>query len=130
MLGVFALGYVERNTGLVAQLGERRVRNAEVEGSSPFRSTISARHHGEHSGAGLSQWTPLLIQGCPTFFLRHFLLHETSFMNFSYTKPPTKIDKIRAQRAIKVFDRGFGGKLFAKSFQPNGTQSEGEAQRG
>ena len=26
--------------GLVAQLGERRVRNAEVEGSIPFESTI------------------------------------------------------------------------------------------
>ena len=28
--------------GAVAQLGERCVRNAEVEGSIPFRSTISA----------------------------------------------------------------------------------------
>jgi hypothetical protein len=27
--------------GAVAQLGERRVRNAKVEGSIPFRSTIS-----------------------------------------------------------------------------------------
>ena len=26
--------------GAVAQLGERRVRNAEVEGSIPFRSTL------------------------------------------------------------------------------------------
>ena len=30
--------------GPVAQLGERRVRNAEVEGSSPFGSTIIVRH--------------------------------------------------------------------------------------
>ena len=29
--------------GPIAQLGERRVRNAEVEGSIPFRSTISKR---------------------------------------------------------------------------------------
>ena len=28
-------------SGAVAQLGERRVRNAKVEGSIPFRSTIS-----------------------------------------------------------------------------------------
>jgi hypothetical protein len=28
--------------GAVAQLGERRVRNAKVEGSIPFRSTISS----------------------------------------------------------------------------------------
>ena len=33
--------------GAVAQLGERRVRNAKVEGSIPFRSTIffSGHHH-------------------------------------------------------------------------------------
>ena len=63
------------------------------------------------------------------------------------TKPRIKIDKIRAKRAkkdvsetnaqkhqrgqvvhsIKVFERGFGGKLFTKSFQPNGTLSEGTA---
>ena len=30
-----------RTYGLVAQLGERRVRNAEVEGSIPFESTKS-----------------------------------------------------------------------------------------
>jgi hypothetical protein len=30
--------------GAVAQLGERRVRNAEVEGSSPFRSTSLDNH--------------------------------------------------------------------------------------
>ena len=29
--------------GAVAQLGERRVRNAKVEGSIPFRSTINSR---------------------------------------------------------------------------------------
>ena len=29
------------DSGDVAQLGERRVRNAKVEGSIPFRSTIS-----------------------------------------------------------------------------------------
>lgn len=29
-----------RSCGAVAQLGERRVRNAKVEGSIPFRSTI------------------------------------------------------------------------------------------
>src|SRR5688572_17522478 len=31
--------------GAVAQLGERRVRNAKVEGSIPFRSTISLSGH-------------------------------------------------------------------------------------
>ena len=31
--------------GAVAQLGERRVRNAKVEGSIPFRSTISLFLH-------------------------------------------------------------------------------------
>jgi hypothetical protein len=31
--------------GAVAQLGERRVRNAEVEGSIPFRSTTLAGLH-------------------------------------------------------------------------------------
>jgi hypothetical protein len=30
--------------GAVAQLGERRVRNAKVEGSIPFRSTIYIKH--------------------------------------------------------------------------------------
>ena len=52
--GVFARGYADariarhfgpspgkdRARGAVAQLGERRVRNAKVEGSIPFRSTI------------------------------------------------------------------------------------------
>ncbi len=35
--------FAVKNTayGLVAQLGERRVRIAEVEGSTPFRSTIT-----------------------------------------------------------------------------------------
>ncbi len=31
--------------GAVAQLGERRVRNAKVEGSIPFRSTIQTLIH-------------------------------------------------------------------------------------
>ena len=31
---------IRHSNGLVAQLGERRVRNAEVEGSIPFGSTI------------------------------------------------------------------------------------------
>ena len=31
----------QKPCGAVAQLGERRVRNAKVEGSIPFRSTIS-----------------------------------------------------------------------------------------
>ena len=30
-------------TGVVAQLGERSVRNAEVEGSNPFNSTVTQR---------------------------------------------------------------------------------------
>ena len=39
----------EKSYGLVAQLGERRVRNAEVEGSIPFESTnqtTKPRHRG------------------------------------------------------------------------------------
>ena len=36
----------ERLLGAVAQLGERGVRNAEVEGSSPFRSTCPACDRG------------------------------------------------------------------------------------
>jgi hypothetical protein len=37
----YRLLYLERLFGAVAQLGERCVRNAEVEGSTPFRSTSS-----------------------------------------------------------------------------------------
>ena len=37
---VFSLMRSKKIFGFVAQLGERRVRNAEVEGSSPFGSTI------------------------------------------------------------------------------------------
>lgn len=35
--------------GIVAQLGERCVRNAEAEGSIPFRSTISRSEFFAHS---------------------------------------------------------------------------------
>jgi hypothetical protein len=39
--------------GAVAQLGERRVRNAKVEGSIPFRSTMNSNvrdgHHRDRS---------------------------------------------------------------------------------
>ena len=38
----FARGIVGIALGAVAQLGERCVRNAEVEGSTPFRSTLLA----------------------------------------------------------------------------------------
>jgi hypothetical protein len=34
--------------GAVAQLGERRVRNAKVEGSIPFRSTIQIRSYASY----------------------------------------------------------------------------------
>ena len=36
-----------RTNGLVAQLGERRVRNAEVEGSIPFESTMRSHEIAE-----------------------------------------------------------------------------------
>ena len=35
-------GRAEAQNGVVAQLGERSVRNAEVEGSTPFNSTASS----------------------------------------------------------------------------------------
>ncbi len=34
---------LDYRTGVVAQLGERSVRNAEVEGSNPFNSTATCR---------------------------------------------------------------------------------------
>src|SRR5690349_16340854 len=38
-----ASGIIDPSRGGVAQLGERRVRNAEVEGSIPFLSTTDSR---------------------------------------------------------------------------------------
>ena len=55
--------------GLVAQLGERRVRNAEVKGSIPSGSTTLRRRLWiSHSGAKL--WdTPVNNRGVPLFWL-------------------------------------------------------------
>lgn len=39
---ILVLSHEGQNIGAVAQLGERCVRNAEVEGSTPFRSTLKA----------------------------------------------------------------------------------------
>ena len=43
-LQLFRLQKTKTGYGLVAQLGERRVRNAEVEGSIPFESTITRKY--------------------------------------------------------------------------------------
>ncbi|MCH5201222.1 MAG: hypothetical protein J1F60_09715 [Oscillospiraceae bacterium] len=45
----------------------------------------------------------------------------------SVPSPWANTDGIHA--VLKVFERGFGGKIFTKIFQPNGTQSFGEAER-
>ena len=58
-------GKAERKNGLVAQLGERCVRNAEVEGSNPFRST---RRH--------SRFYTLLIKR-ERIFCKHFANPDT-----------------------------------------------------
>ena len=42
--------------GAVAQLGERRVRNAKVEGSIPFRSTTQSSFRPPFSRAPVAQW--------------------------------------------------------------------------
>ena len=52
--------------GRLAQLGERRVRNAEVEGSSPLPSTISLpavvpRRVGEHASNAIAPLNFLLL---------------------------------------------------------------------
>ena len=47
--------------GAVAQLGERRVRNAEVEGSIPFRSTkgLSLREIGSNQAVAQFRIVPI-----------------------------------------------------------------------
>ena len=59
--------------GLVAQLGERRVRNAEVKGSIPSGSTTLRRRLWiSHSGAKL--WdTPVNNRGVPLFYTHFYL---------------------------------------------------------
>ena len=64
--------------GLVAQLGERCVRNAEVEGSIPFKSTT-----GELPGASTGTLTGSLILFAAKICFRSRRSHQTSH---SYTK--------------------------------------------
>jgi hypothetical protein len=58
-----------RLNGAVAQLGERRVRNAEVEGSSPFRSTSLDNHQFRYAVRPARTSLALIIASfCPSFF--------------------------------------------------------------
>ena len=56
------LAIFEGILGAVAQLGERCVRNAEVEGSTPFRST--SRNPLTVDVSGLFCWTPATVAAC------------------------------------------------------------------
>jgi hypothetical protein len=57
---------IARLVGAVAQLGERRVRNAKVEGSIPFRSTISPSKQ-VHTGPPASMAVAYFIYNSATY---------------------------------------------------------------
>ena len=78
------------SNGLVAQLGERRVRNAEVEGSIPFGSTTSKCVIGTVTHFSFLHGNTQ-YRGFPCFFASAFSSsHLPRRLSFSYSRPQTQ----------------------------------------
>ena len=73
-----------KSKGLVAQLGERRVRNAEVEGSNPFGSILVSGNFIIYKGSSVP--APKKKPNIPVYFLRHIGKHSSAGMSVRLTR--------------------------------------------